>query len=354
MNVADMLSSAAHSLVPKQLPAWPLRCDDLQLPRRIPVIAFGTAPFSVDTAPGVGAINRDLIRICSRAIDAGLLHIDSSDSYNTEREIGYAIRETLIPRDDLYLSSKAQLDWDHIEDSIDRTLGHLGVKCLDLYLLTIPSGAPRPSKEQSEEFDWVLECAGITPIANQLHFHDYLMHRDKGFVSAMQLLGCQIMVFDILNTVRKFRRYPFDQLLDKMARKYDAPRQNLLYSWVLSRDLVVITSDQDPHGMDWLMRTPNIRMLAHDREYLAMFGLSYLGPWWNPRKDDIIPQYIVKPLDFGSGTLSGSNLPSVTSEDSAVKDSKGKGLAVDDEEQGTGGRRAEASRQGQRNPSRQP
>lgn len=191
------------------------------------------------------------------------------------------------------------------------------------------------SNFQSEEFDWVLECASITPIANQLHFHDYLMHRDKGFVSAMQLLGCQIMVFEIVNTVWKIRHYPFDQLLDKMARRYVAPTANLLYSWVLSCDVVVITSVQEPDAMDWLMRTPNIRMCAHDREYLTLFGLSYLDPWWSPRKDDTIPEYIVKPLDFDSETLSeGSNPPSVTSEDPAAGDSKGKGLAVDNEEQG--------------------
>ena len=50
------------------------------------------------------------------------MHLDGAEVYNTEEEQGIAIKESKVPRDKLYITTKVITHIDDIPGAIDRSL----------------------------------------------------------------------------------------------------------------------------------------------------------------------------------------------------------------------------------------
>ncbi|BDR60294.1 aldo/keto reductase [Lactobacillus xylocopicola] len=100
----------------------------------IPVIGFGTFQISND-----GSTRRAV----AEAIEAGYRHIDTAVAYFNESEVGQAIKDSGVPRDDIWITSKLWLQDYHYEaakKAIDLSLTKLGTDYVDLYLIHQPYG----------------------------------------------------------------------------------------------------------------------------------------------------------------------------------------------------------------------
>lgn len=73
----------------------------------IPAIGFGSGT-KWKRPPGEKE-ERELIDAVVSAINAGHLHIDTAEFYGTEKQIGEAIKESGVPRKDIFLTSKTLL-----------------------------------------------------------------------------------------------------------------------------------------------------------------------------------------------------------------------------------------------------
>lgn len=83
-------------------------------------------------------------RTVASALEMGYRHIDTAEMYQNESEIGQAISEVGIPRDELYLVSKVwrtNLNRDEVLQACQDSLDRLGIGFLDLYLIHWPSAA---------------------------------------------------------------------------------------------------------------------------------------------------------------------------------------------------------------------
>lgn len=100
----------------------------------IPVIGFG-----VFMIPNDGSTYKAV----REALDAGYRHIDTATAYFNEEEVGKAIKESGIPREDIFVTSKLWLShcgYDKAKVGIDRSLKKLGLDYIDLYLIHQPYG----------------------------------------------------------------------------------------------------------------------------------------------------------------------------------------------------------------------
>lgn len=97
----------------------------------IPVLGFGT--FGRREAAGIAAIGY--------ALEVGYRHLDTAQSYDTERECGEALRRSGINRSEIFLTTKvtsANSAPGRLIPSLEQSAGNLGVDAIDLTLIHWP------------------------------------------------------------------------------------------------------------------------------------------------------------------------------------------------------------------------
>lgn len=98
----------------------------------IPAVGFGTWQIP----PGEEAYQATLT-----ALKVGYRHIDTAAAYGNEASIGQAIRDSGIPRDQIFITSKLKAELKGYQTALDeyqKTIDRLGIDVLDLYLIHAP------------------------------------------------------------------------------------------------------------------------------------------------------------------------------------------------------------------------
>lgn len=101
---------------------------------KIPAIGFGTFQIPPDGST---------YEAVKTALALGIRHIDTAVAYFNEQEVGQAVKDSGIPRDQIWITSKLWLqdyDYDAAMKSIDTSLMKLQSDYMDLYLLHQPYG----------------------------------------------------------------------------------------------------------------------------------------------------------------------------------------------------------------------
>ncbi|KAK6337444.1 hypothetical protein TWF730_002843 [Orbilia blumenaviensis] len=104
---------------------------------KIPAIGLGTW----QSKPG------EVRNAVSAALRAGYRHIDTALAYGNEREVGLGIKDSGVPREEIWITTKLDNTWHkHVEEGLTSSLNSLGVEYIDLYLMHWPCSTA-PSEE---------------------------------------------------------------------------------------------------------------------------------------------------------------------------------------------------------------
>ena len=169
--------------------------DSVALARggNMPLLGFGTWQIK----------GSDAVRATSAALEAGYRHLDTATVYGNEREVGRALAESGVPREQVFLTTKcppnrAGRELDTLRESLDR----LQTDHVDLWLIHWPgsgstnvdlwrrfveaqeSGLARDigvSNFDAALIDEVTEAAGSAPAVNQIEWSPLLY--DAGVVA---------------------------------------------------------------------------------------------------------------------------------------------------------------------------
>lgn len=233
-----------------------LACECYQLNNgiSIPKIAFGTWQIQGQTAYDS--------TLC--ALTCGYVHIDTALAYDNEQEIGKAIKDSKIPRDKLFITSKLPAEikgYNETKEAFKKTLSNLDLDYLDLYLIH----APRPwslmhdaSLDYSQEnlVSWkamielyqeglikaigvsnfsvtdlenIINNSEVVPAVNQIYYHPGCPRFDvQGYCTEKGIL---IEAYSPFATGRIFKSVELKELADK----YNVTVAQLAINWCLAR-----------------------------------------------------------------------------------------------------------------------
>ncbi len=191
------------------------------------------------------------------AIEMGYRLIDTAALYGNEREIGEAIEDSKISREDLFITSKvwnSDQGYDNTFKAFDKSLKKLKLSYLDLYLIHWPisglrndtwkalekiyeSGQARAigvSNFTIKHIDELLSKTSITPMINQVEFSPFLYQ--KRLLEYCNSKNIQLEAYSPLTRGRKFN----DSTLKSISLKYNKSVPQILIRWGLQHKIVEI------------------------------------------------------------------------------------------------------------------
>ncbi len=160
--------------------------NGLQMPR------FGIGTFNV---PG-DSVAADAVQF---ALKNGYRHIDTAHAYRVERGVGQAIKESGVPREEIWVTSKLwPSEYGDADAAIDRMLDRLGLDYIDLLYVHQPMGDWRGAWRAMERavaagkvkslglsnfdaadslYTAAMEWAKIKPAVMQIECHPYAQRK---------------------------------------------------------------------------------------------------------------------------------------------------------------------------------
>ncbi|HGL1935081.1 TPA: aldo/keto reductase [Streptococcus pneumoniae] len=105
----------------------------------IPVLGFGTFKAKDE---------EEAYRAVLEALKAGYRHIDTAAIYQNEESVGQAIKDSGVPREEMFVTTKlwnSQQTYEQTRQALEKSIEKLGLDYLDLYLIHWPN--PKPLRE---------------------------------------------------------------------------------------------------------------------------------------------------------------------------------------------------------------
>jgi diketogulonate reductase-like aldo/keto reductase len=188
------------------------------------------------------------------ALELGYRHIDTAQAYGNEGSVGMALRESGVPRDEVFITTKFYPGRADPVAEARQSLRRLGVDQIDLYLVHWPQGGPVwawPGMQRARELglarsvgvsnfsvgelDEVLAAGTIAPVVNQVQFNA-LSYR-KALLDACGRRGVVMEAYSPLGTGRNLSHPTVNRVAQQLGR---TPAQVLL-RWCMQHDVPVIS-----------------------------------------------------------------------------------------------------------------
>jgi diketogulonate reductase-like aldo/keto reductase len=187
------------------------------------------------------------------ALEAGYRHIDTAQAYGNERSVGNALRDSGVPREDVFITTKFYPARKDAEAEAERSLERLGVDRVDLYIIHWPQGGPTWAWDGMQrardagyarsigisnfslaEIDELLAVADTPPVVNQVQFSPF-EHRRR-LLEGCEERGIAIEAYSPLGTGRHLG----DDRVAAIAERVGRTPAQVLIRWCLQRDTIVL------------------------------------------------------------------------------------------------------------------
>jgi len=260
---------------------------------KIPKIGFGTWSIGGGTSPDRSKDERSL-RALRSALEIGYTHFDTAEMYargHSEELLGQAVRESGVPREKLFITSKvdaSHLRYDDVLRACENSLRHLGMDYLDLYLIHWPSSSI-PLKETFKALNQLVRegrvrHVGVSNFDVRLLkqaqaeseapiFTDQVPYSlvDRSYVQNGVLAYCQEN--DILLTAYspvKEGRLRTSSTAQAIAEAHDATPYQIALAWLVSQPRVItIPKSFNPEHIAENFAAADIELTANELRQLA-------------------------------------------------------------------------------------
>lgn len=227
-----------------------------------------------------------------QALEIGYRLIDTASMYDNEVEVGNAIRQSGLPREEIFLTTKVN-DSDHGYDqalrAFESSQRKLNCEYIDLYLIHWPIKNKRQDTWRALErlyqegqvraigvanyllpfLDELLPNAAIVPTVDQVEFSPYLFLQDL-------LLRCQQekIVLQAYTPLVRGERFNDPKLLG-LAQKYGKTPAQIILRWALQLGVSTIPKSANPKRLMENFDLFDFSITDTDMAYLATFNEDY-------------------------------------------------------------------------------
>lgn len=213
---------------------------------KMPVLGLGVYKSGADTKQAV-----------LDALEIGYRHIDTAAFYKNEEQVGEAIRESGIPREEIFATTKCWCDdlKNHRQrEAFETSLKRLGLDYVDLYLMHWPVDSTLEESWQVLEqiyqegkaraigvsncypqyLERVLAVAQVIPAVNQVEAHPYLSQQPLKEICQRQ--GIAMEAWSPLGRGGVLH----DPVIESMANKYGKTQAQIILRWEVQEGWIVI------------------------------------------------------------------------------------------------------------------
>jgi diketogulonate reductase-like aldo/keto reductase len=194
---------------------------------------------------------------CERAVrwalEAGYRHIDTAQAYRNEGSVGRALRDSGVPREEVFITTKFYPARRDPVAEIEGSLRRLGVDQVDLYIIHWPQHGPTwawPGMERArergharsigvsnfstEELEQVIAIAVSPPVINQVQFSPFEYRRS--LLDACQARNLAVEAYSPLGTGRHLSA----PTVARIAQNVGHTAAQVLLRWCLQRGTIVL------------------------------------------------------------------------------------------------------------------
>ena len=247
-------------------------------------------------------------RVIGQALEVGYRLLDTAAAYKNEEQVGKAMAQSGISRQEIFLTSKiwkTNLGYEQTKTSFQESLERLQTDYLDLCLLHWPK--PDPESVDWKELDWeswraleelykkgkvraigvsnflphhlenIRKTAEIQPMVDQLELHvGYLQEATVSYCKEHQI---QVQAWSPLGR----RRIMEQEQVQKLAEKYQVSVAQFLLRFLLQLEIGVIPKASAPERMRQNLELPEFTIKEDDVWFLR--GLPQMG--WSGEHPDL-------------------------------------------------------------------
>jgi 2,5-diketo-D-gluconate reductase A len=243
----------------------------------MPLLGFGTWQIRGTQA----------VEATSAALEAGYRHLDTATIYGNEGQVGRALRDGGVPRDEVFVTTKCPPDRAGRElDTLQQSLGLLGTDHVDLWLVHWPAGNGRDvdmwrafTEARSSGLardigvsnfglgllDEVASATGTSPAVNQVRWSPLLF--DAGVLEGHRDRGVTLEGYSALRG-GTLKNPTITGIADRLGR---TPAQ-VIVRWHLQHGVVVIPKSRNPERIRANADVGGFELSAEDLAALDALG----------------------------------------------------------------------------------
>ncbi|KAH3662422.1 hypothetical protein OGAPHI_005674 [Ogataea philodendri] len=282
----------------------------------IPKLAFGCGTYYYKY--GNNTVDEKLVAMIKATLAKGVVHIDSAEVYNVDKELGLALAESHLPREDYFITdkyfagtssydarSKEANPYLHLKAFLER----VNIPYVDLYLLHSPfikkethgfslseswkfmeqckrEGLAKRigvSNFAIEHLEEILKVANEKPEVNQIEYNAYLQNQSPGIVEFSQKNGILLEAYSPLGPITKGDKTSgvgkeFDDYLTSLESKYGKTKTQILLNWVEKKGIIPITTTSKESRLDEFLDVFSFDLTPEEVETITKIGAQYKPP----------------------------------------------------------------------------
>jgi methylglyoxal/glyoxal reductase len=234
-------------------------------------------------------------KVLEYAVKIGYRHFDTAMIYGNERSVGRAANAGIVPRDQLFITTKvwnSDHGYDQAIKAFNKSLDRLGTGYIDLYLIHWPVQGKRKetwkaletlyeegkcrsigiSNYMAHHIEELMGYCKVIPAINQLELHPYI-YGDR--LDTLAMCRKHNIVPEAYSPLTKGQKLK-DPVLVKMASKYNKNPAHLLLRWCIQNGFVVIPKSsvtsriaENLQVFDFTISDEDMQSLNHMNENLA-------------------------------------------------------------------------------------